>query len=521
MAFVAVGAVLLLAVGLLLHSAVQRLERQRDIRHRMVAERIFDEVERELSSLLQHEAERPAAAYDASATRIERWSPFVVGYYRREPGLVVLAEAQLSADRVARIRSAAASAERRGERGGAGGGQVFATRGLDREPLAGQQRASSPDVLRRLNRGARVRAREQRKLDSGFDVHAIDRNTLLFERLGVDSARREGFVVDMAALVDTLQRWLIASQGLGQVAALSLGTGAVRAPSTGYQFRHALAAPFDSWQVSLRLAELEDADESGALFGLAALLVGATLLGLFALYRMVAVQLRFAERRDNFVSAVSHELKTPLTAIRMYAEMLREDMVPDQGTRREYYAIITAEAERLTRLINNVLEHARLRKGQRPMQPTRGDAASVVREVLDVIRPHLEREGFAVELHVEPGLPAACFDGDALKQVLFNVLDNALKYGRGLDPARIEIRCALAGDQVVLGVRDFGPGLEPERLGQVFEPFFRGESELTRRNTGTGLGLALVRDLVRAMQGTVSCHNRQPGFEVRVALPAG
>jgi len=113
------------------------------------------------------------------------------------------------------------------------------------------------------------------------------------------------------------------------------------------------------------------------------------------------------------------------------------------------------------------------------------------------------------------------FDADALKQVLFNVTDNALKYGRGTGEARIEIRCATEPGQVVIAVRDFGPGLDPARLGQVFEPFFRGESELTRRNTGTGLGLALVRDLVRAMNGAVSCHNWESGLEVRVVLPVG
>jgi signal transduction histidine kinase len=521
LAFAAVGVTLLLAVAALVHSAVQRLERQRDLRHRMVAERIFDEVERELSSLLQHESERPSGAYDAASTQVGTWSEFIVGYYRREPALVVLAEAQLPAERVARVAAAVARVDLRGPADAPPEQALAPAPKLAAEPLAGSGHASSPEVLQKLNRGARVRARQQRRLDSSFEVHVVDASTLLFERAGSEPERREGFVVDVPRLVGVLQRWLLDSQGLGQLATLARAEAAQREPGAGHRFDHRLATPFDSQALVLRLSELDDADESRALFGLSALLVTAVLFGLFALYRMVTVRLGFAERRDNFVSAVSHELKTPLTAIRMYAEMLREGMVADEATRQDYYTIMTAEAERLTRLINNVLEHARLRKGQRPVQLLRGDAAGVVREVLEVLRPHLESEGFSVDLQVEPGLPAVRFDADALKQVLFNVADNALKYGRGVGEARLEIRCVTEAGQVVIGVRDFGPGLEPARLGQVFEPFFRGESELTRRRTGTGLGLALVRDLVRAMHGTVSCHNREPGLEVRVALPAG
>jgi signal transduction histidine kinase len=194
-------------------------------------------------------------------------------------------------------------------------------------------------------------------------------------------------------------------------------------------------------------------------------------------------------------------------------------MVSDDDTRRDYYRMITAEGERLTRLINNVMEHARLRKGQRPMQVMSGDAGLLLREVLEVMTPHIESEGFELDVSIEESLPAARFDGDALKQVLFNVLDNALKYGRRDGKGRLEVCCS--GDSngwVNLSVRDHGPGIAASDLDTIFEPFYRAEDELTRRKQGTGIGLSLVRDLVERMQGRVRGLNRTPGLEVQIAL---
>lgn len=199
--------------------------------------------------------------------------------------------------------------------------------------------------------------------------------------------------------------------------------------------------------------------------------------------------------------------------------MLRDGMVDDDDTRRDYYRMITAEGERLTRLINNVMEHARLRKGQRPMQVMPGDVGLLLREVVEVMTPHIESEGFRLELTIDEPLPAARFDADALKQVLFNVFDNALKYGRGQGEGRIEVHCRVEdGDWVTLGVRDHGPGIDGRELATIFEPFYRAEDELTRRKPGTGIGLSLVRDLVERMHGRVRGLNRSPGLEIRIAL---
>lgn len=521
-AFLALGGVLTATLLLLLTSALDRLEVQRRLRHDVVAARIFDEAERELGSLLHHELSRPSSAYDSDHTRVDRWASFVVGYVRLQPELALVAEPQLSPTRRARVRRAALTAASAPP---APPAPTTKTQSQGHpeplEPMAPAEHVSSPNVLSRLNRSARVREREQRGRRGGFDAVQTDDETLVLLRKSDDATRREGVVVDLPALVALLQQWLITSQGLGEVASLSLASDDGEQPSREYGFVHTLGAPLESQQLWLDLSQLDDSDERGALIGLAALLIGAAFLGLGALYRMVAVQVAFAERRNNFVSAVSHELKTPLTAIRMYAEMLKEDMVADDATRREYYDILTAEGERLTRLINNVMEHAQLRRGQRPVHLIETDASGVVREVLEVMSPHMKKEGVRCDLTVDQDLPTARLDVDALKQVMFNVLDNALKYGRSGRQGHIELHCSARGRHVRLRVRDHGPGLPPQQLAHIFEPFFRGEDELTRRQTGTGLGMALVRDLVQRMHGSVHAVNRNPGLEVQVELPVG
>jgi signal transduction histidine kinase len=532
LSFVALALALVLTIGGLLHSALVRLEEQRELRHRVVAERVFDEVEREIGSVLQHEATRPSESYDAIDTDPSRWSRFVVGYYRREPGLTVLAESALDASRRSRLRDVlqltAADMEQARQRSAAERGVAQPLRAgplyASAAPRASlddvRTPASSPDVLRQLNRGLQVRERRMHEFATSFAL-VRSGNLVVAERQAPDGSRSEGLVIDVAVLLETTQGWVLGSQDLRQLAALTLlpESTSGRAQTAGYHFVHRLAAPFDAYRVSLRLARLDDEDASSALYGFVGLFVLAAALGLLAIYRMVVVQVGFAERSNNFVSAVTHELRTPLTSIRMYGEMLRDGMVSDEQVKHEYYATITAEGERLTRLINNVMEHGRLRRGQRYAHLERGDAAALVREVVELMRPHIEREGFCVQVRAAPDLPQVQIDKDALKQVLFNVLDNALKYGRSETACTIDVACeASANVGVSIRVRDHGRGVSEHQLGSVFEPFFRGESELTRRHQGTGLGLALVRDLIELMGGSVRGRSVAPGFEVQITL---
>ena len=215
----------------------------------------------------------------------------------------------------------------------------------------------------------------------------------------------------------------------------------------------------------------------------------------------------FAERRQNFVSSVSHELKTPLTAIRMYGEMLRDGLVASSEKRQQYYEVITAESERLTRLVNNVLELSKLERKNRELQLVAGSIERILEEVVEVLGPHARREGFVLRIDCEKGIPDVLYDRDALLQVLFNLVDNAVKYSKGKGAGEIRLEARRYGGAAALSVVDEGPGVSEEQLKRVFEPFYRAESELTRTSKATGIGLALVRGLVEAMGGTVAGEN--------------
>ncbi len=227
------------------------------------------------------------------------------------------------------------------------------------------------------------------------------------------------------------------------------------------------------------------------------LLFVAGSVGLFALDRMVAVVVSFSERRANFVAAVFHELKTPLTAIRMHAKMLRDGLFANEARRDAYYETLSAESERLSRLIDNVLELSRLERGTREMSWVEGDLGGLVRKQLALLAPHAH--GFELITELEGSLPPVRFDRDAVLQILFNLVDNVTKYARKARDRRVQIRCRWVGDQVKLAVYDRGPGLPAGQRKRIFEPFYRGGSGLTRRAQGTGIGLSLVKVVPRRL----------------------
>jgi signal transduction histidine kinase len=353
----------------------------------------------------------------------------------------------------------------------------------------------------------------------------LDAEHLLLYRTVLQGSQgyRQGALVDTRKLASWLRAQTLGSTELARQARLQIfdrfSSSPPDDPAMLFAYRHRFAEPFSELGARLELPDLPGLGGASYVYTLSVLLLVVGVLGLFALYRMVAVVLRFAERRSNFAAAVSHELKTPLTAIRMYAEMLRDGMVDSEAKRREYYRAMTTESERLSRLINNVLEFSRLEKGTRELSSVVGPIDQVVQEASDLLRAQLESEGFGLEIQIDDDLPAVRFDRDALLQVLFNLVDNALKYARDAQDRRVQLHCTRDGQGVRLSVRDFGPGVQPRQLGSVFEPFYRGEDELTRKTKGTGIGLALVRSLVEQMGGSAVARNVQSGgFMVCISL---
>jgi two-component system sensor histidine kinase VicK len=373
---------------------------------------------------------------------------------------------------------------------------------------------SVPDVVS----DARVRI----ILDPMRGIALDPKRLLLYRTVLVDGVGyRQGLLIDTAALGRWLEDTLIAPSGLAELISVRFGEGEdVEAGGEGYALRHGFAAPFTGFEASLRVAPLAGGGEVWTIHALVGLLVFVGLIGLLAIDRMASVVIEFAERRSNFVAAVSHELKTPLTAIRMYAEMLRDGMTESEAKRQTYYATITDESERLSRLIDNVLEFSRLERGDRTFSMTVGALGDAVTEAAQKLQPHVERAGFVLDVEVEAGLPPVRFDPDALTQMVFNLIDNAMKYAAQCDERRVVLRCSMQSDGCpAVSVRDFGPGIRAPHLKRIFEPFYRVEAELTRTTKGSGIGLALVKDLGEAMGARVRGVNAEGGgFEVSIAF---
>jgi len=396
----------------------------------------------------------------------------------------------------------------------------------------GTRRNEATDAVAAADRrGTRGIAEEAQPVPAG-DVELapmvgrrLDDHRLILYRTVLDDGQgyRQGLLVDIDKLGAWLRERALGASGLHAFARVDFAPPSAPPPSDGeaFAYTHRFAEPFDGLSARLSLKPLPGVGDTTFLYAMAALLVVATLLGLAALYRMVTVVLRYVEQRSNFVAAVTHELKTPLTAIRMYGEMLRDGIVPTAAKRDEYYRHITAESERLTRLVNNVLELARLEKRARPEGLETMALEPLLAEVATLLRPHVEGAGLTLRVEVGADLPPVRCERDALVQVLFNLVDNAVKYASGSAPPEVVLSGRRDGGTVRVAVRDHGPGVSARHLRRVFDPFYRVDSELTRRSKGTGIGLALVRSLAERMGARVTAANAPDGgFVVELAWRA-
>jgi two-component system phosphate regulon sensor histidine kinase PhoR len=280
-----------------------------------------------------------------------------------------------------------------------------------------------------------------------------------------------------------------------------------------------LSPPFGDAELTFLVDALPRAPGAALLAWIAVTLAAVLTGGFYLMYRFGAGQMRLARQQQDFVSAVSHELKTPLTSIRMYGEMLKQGWA-DDAKRQTYYDYIHSESERLSRLIENVLQLARLTRNTQ-----RFDLRSVsVAELLDLVRSkvstQIERAGFQLAVRNEaPAGTAVVVDADCAAQIFINLVDNALKFSAAAAVKSVEITARRSSDGGVLfTVRDFGPGVPKEQMKKIFELFYRVENELTRETVGTGIGLALVRQLAAAMGARVDVRNCEPGAEFRLQL---
>ncbi len=241
-------------------------------------------------------------------------------------------------------------------------------------------------------------------------------------------------------------------------------------------------------------------------------------LGLASLWQNTKQQLKLAQKKDDFISAVSHELRTPLTSIRMYSEMLEKNWIKSEEKRCEYYQNMRTESERLSRLIENVLDFSRIQRGRKKYSFTVGDINQAINEVIEMMRPYASRHEFTLKTDFAD-LRQTAFDRDAIKQITVNLIDNAVKYARKTKDKTIIIRSRRTDGFILIEVEDHGPGIPFTQRHKVFEEFYRTEAESTRETAGTGLGLALVKKFAQAHEGFVEILSAKPtGALFRVGL---
>ncbi len=240
--------------------------------------------------------------------------------------------------------------------------------------------------------------------------------------------------------------------------------------------------------------------------------------GMIFAYRNVARELALAKLKSDFVSNVSHELRTPLSLIRLYAETLELGRLSSPGKHQEYYEIIRKESERLSSLINNILDFSRIEAGKKEYSFRETDMADLVRSTLDSYRFEIEQSGFQFEQKIDNNLPPLRVDREAIARSLLNLVNNAVKYSATEKYLGVHLYQRNGG--VNLEVVDHGIGIPLKEQLKIFEKFYRVGDPLVHNTKGSGLGLSLVRHIVQAHGGVVAVESAPGrGSKFIITLP--
>lgn len=285
-----------------------------------------------------------------------------------------------------------------------------------------------------------------------------------------------------------------------------------------------LSPPLNTWRLEYYVPpRFADASKGGGmLLGLLAAL-GAVGLGVgwlaFYFYRESSREMREAAQQVSFVNQVSHELKTPLTNIRMYAELLEGQVDGEDEKARRHIGVVVSESRRLSRLIQNVLTFARSAEKRLKVNASPGVVDEQIAAAIEQFRPALVEKGMKVEFD-GAATAQVSFDRDLCGQILANLIGNVEKYAAGGGLLKIASRQggSGAGTTTTIDVSDRGPGIEPQEREKVFEPFYRVSSRLSDGVTGTGIGLAIARDLARRHGGDLVLLQAEAGAAFRLTL---
>ena len=255
----------------------------------------------------------------------------------------------------------------------------------------------------------------------------------------------------------------------------------------------------------------------------AALVCTAAAWGMVAwvLFRVAARQRETVRLQRRFVADISHELKTPLALVRLLAETLRDGRVSDPPRVHEYHTTITREAERLSALLENILDYSRIESGQKQYEQTDCDIDEVARQAWRLFEPQFAGDGFTAELEIEDDLPAIRGDPQALGQLMINLLQNAHRYSG--DTKFVRLTVGREPENIVITVEDHGIGMSRSQTQRLGDSFYRAPDPRVRKTRGTGLGHAIIKHIITAHNGKLGVYSHPSlgsTFVVRLPLPA-
>ena len=322
---------------------------------------------------------------------------------------------------------------------------------------------------------------------------------------------KEGFVSNnlMAGVIDPL----IASHSPTMAVTISDENQRVLysngAPQSGYLLETSLDRPFADWnaRVGLKYSNIDDLARNSFLHsaGATVLVLAVLLFGIALTLRATDREARLAQAKSDFVANVSHELKTPLSLLSLFSEILELGRVNSEEKKTEYYGIIRHESLRLNKLIDNILDFSKIEAGRKTYNFADGDMGEVIETVLASYRYQITNAGFDIQAKIQTDLPPVLLDRDAMSQAISNLLDNAIKYSR--EVKQLSITTERRGSDLLIEIADHGMGIPRSEQAKVFDKFYRVGNGLVHDVKGSGLGLSLVKHIVEAHKGTISVES--------------
>jgi len=294
------------------------------------------------------------------------------------------------------------------------------------------------------------------------------------------------------------------------------------AAQNGYLLESNFDRPFSNWKagVGLKNTNLEDLARSSFLHsaGATVLVLLVLLGGIVLTIRATGREARLAQAKSHFVANVSHELKTPLSLLSLFSEILELGRVKNEEKKIEYYRIIRHESRRLNKMIDNILDFSKIEAGRKTYNFAAGDMAEVIENVLSSYRYQIINSGFDVQTNLQPDLPPVLIDRDAMAQAISNLLDNAIKYSG--EVKRLSITTETLPSDLSIEIADHGIGIPRGEQAKIFEKFYRVGNGLVHDVKGSGLGLSLVKHIIEAHKGTISVESDVgKGSVFRILLP--